>query len=141
MALVQLIYVSSAARILTDADIRRILESSVRHNAESGVTGMLLFSSGNFLQVLEGDSVDVDAAWSKIAADDRHHEIIEISKDAIANRDFGTWSMGFHGVSASDAKKLPGYAPFFEHGFDAKAIGAKPGLALDLLRKFADSNG
>jgi hypothetical protein len=48
--------------------------------------------------------------------------------------------MAFHGVNAEDAKMLPGYAPFFEHGFDAAAVGAKPGLALDMLKRFAATN-
>jgi hypothetical protein len=141
MALNQLIYVSSATRKLDEDDIRKILESAVRHNAANDVTGMLLYASGNFLQVLEGEEAAVDEAFSRISEDNRHQDIIEISREAVLSRDFAAWAMGFRGVSANDAKALPGYAPFFENGFNAATIGAKPGLALDLLIKFAANNG
>jgi hypothetical protein len=141
MALNQLIYVSSATRKLDEDDILRILESAVRHNAANDVTGMLLYASGNFLQVLEGEEAAVDEAFSRISEDNRHQDIIEISREAVPSRDFAAWSMGFRGVSADDAKALSGYAPFFENGFNAATIGAKPGLALDLLKKFAANNG
>jgi hypothetical protein len=40
----------------------------------------------------------------------------------------------------SDAVAHPGYAPFFEHGLDPARLGAKPGIALELLQEFARSN-
>jgi hypothetical protein len=140
MALTQLIYVSSAARNLDQGDIRRMLESCVRHNLANQVTGMLLFASGNFLQVLEGEEDAVDETMSRILLDHRHHGVIVISKETVTDRDFPTWLMGFRGVGATDAKTWPGYAPYFESGFNASAIGAKPGLALELLKTFAKSN-
>jgi len=73
----------------------------------------------------------------RIVADTRHFGVSEILYDPISERDFGTWSMGFHQVTMADADTLPGYAPFFEHGFNAAVIGAKPGVALDILRSFA----
>jgi hypothetical protein len=141
MALSQLIYVSTATRELEADDVGKILESAVRHNAVNDVTGMLLYASGNFLQVLEGEEVAVDEAFSRISRDDRHRDIIEISRGTVPARDFAAWSMGFRGVSATDAKALPGYAPFFVQGFNAVTIGAKPGLALDMLKRFAATNG
>jgi hypothetical protein len=140
MALTQLIYVSSAARNLDEGDIHRILESSVRHNAANDITGMLLFASGNFLQVLEGEEFAVEETMSRIQLDPRHHGVIVVSNDTVPGRDFGAWSMGFRGVGATDAKTWPGYAPYFESGFNASVIGAKPGLALELLKAFAKSN-
>jgi hypothetical protein len=140
MALSQLIYVSSATRPLTGDDIRTLLESSVRHNSTNDVTGMLLYASGSFLQVLEGDEAAIDEVFTRISADDRHHNIVVIARERVAARDFGSWSMGFRGVNVDDGKALRGYAPLFEHGFDAAAIGAKPGLALDLLKDFAANN-
>jgi hypothetical protein len=140
MALSQLIYVSSATRPLTGDDIRKILESAVRHNSANDVTGMLLHASGSFLQVLEGEDAAIDEVFARISADDRHHNLVVIARDKVAARDFGAWSMGSRGVNADDAKALPGYAPFLEHGFDAATIGAKPGLAFDMLKRFAANN-
>jgi hypothetical protein len=140
MALSQLIYVSSATRPLIGDDIRRLLESSVRHNSANDVTGMLLYASGSFLQVLEGEDAAIDEVFARIRADDRHHNLLVIARERIAARDFGAWSMGFRGVNDDDVKALPGYALFFEHGFEAAAIAVKPGVALELLKRFAEHN-
>jgi hypothetical protein len=140
MALNQLIYVSSATRKLDESDLAKILESAVRNNSVNDVTGMLLYASGNFLQVLEGAEAAVNETFSRISEDGRHQDIIEISREPVPSRDFVGWAMGFRGISANDAKALPGYAPFFENGFKAATIGARPGLALDLLKTFAANN-
>jgi hypothetical protein len=138
--LYQLIYVSSATSEYDAEAIRSILASSVRHNTENGITGLLLYSHGSIMQVLEGTKEAIAETMKRIVADTRHFSVIEMLYDPIPERDFGTWSMGFHEVTVADADALPGYAPFFEHGFDAAVIGAKPGMALDILRSFADKS-
>ncbi len=136
--LFQLIYVSSATAEYDADAIRQILASSVRHNAENGITGMLLYSHGSIMQVLEGTKEAIAETMGRIVADTRHFSVTEILYDPIRERNFGTWSMGFHQLTVADAEALPGYAPFFEHGFNADRIGARPGVALDILRSFAE---
>ena len=136
--LYQLIYVSTATAEYDADTIRSILESSVRRNAENGVTGLLLYSQGSIMQVLEGTGDAIAETMKRIVADERHFSVTELLYDPIPERDFGTWSMGFHEVTVADAESLPGYAPFFAHGFNAALIGAKPSIALDILRSFAD---
>jgi hypothetical protein len=140
MALIQLIYTSSACRQLSAADIDKILESSQRHNVENNVTGILLYGSGNFLQVLEGEEAAIDETMTRIAADDRHHGIIEILREVVTSRDFGAWAMGFRGLTANDVRTLDGYAPYFKNKANAATLGARPGVALDILRHFAEFN-
>lgn len=136
MAIVQLIYVSVAEHQLDDQEIRQLLDVSVRNNATRHITGMLLYAAGRFMQVLEGEDTDVDAIMGRIERDPRHHAIVVLSREAVSAREFPHWSMGFRGLTAQDAKSWPGYAPFFEFGFRAEKIGAKPGLALDILKTF-----
>jgi hypothetical protein len=140
MDIVQLIYVSTATRDLDDDEIRRVLDSSVTHNKEHEVTGMLLYSFGSFMQVLEGSQSAVEETMSRIYKDARHHGIIVMSKAQVHAREFGHWSMGFRGIHAEDVASWPGYAPFFEHGFNAALIGAQSGVALDMLKAFARNN-
>jgi len=45
-------------------------------NSRLGITGMLLYKAGLFLQVLEGDSVRVRELYSKIASDERHRAML-----------------------------------------------------------------
>jgi hypothetical protein len=140
MELVQLVYGSTATGDLSTEELRRIVESAVRHNTTNHITGMLLHSFGSFLQVLEGTEAAVDETMLRIFKDPCHQGIIILSVKKNPEREFANWAMGFRGVSADDVGLLPGYAPFFERGFDAERIKAKPGLAMELLRAFASSN-
>ena len=71
-ALVHLVYTSIAAREFSKEDHTELLKKSRAANELLGVTGMLLFSEGNFFQVLEGEPEVVDALYTKISRDPRH---------------------------------------------------------------------
>lgn len=138
MPLQQLIYVSSAVEVLPDEELDRILESSVRHNTPQQVTGMLLYSGGNFMQVLEGEAAALDETYDRICHDPRHRNIVLLYREVISSRSFMRWSMGFHRVTPKDAETHPAYAHLFSDGFDAQAIGAESGLAAALLLQFCE---
>jgi len=138
MALRQLIYVSTATHECRPDDLEAILESSVRHNKEVGITGLLLYKSGTFMQLIEGDDAAIEETLRRLHADRRHYGIIILYDDPASDRIFPGWSMGF---SLLDAKKLlthPEYIPILSGGFDAKKLGATPGFALKLLEDFAE---
>jgi hypothetical protein len=139
MGLIQLIYVSTATNELNDKEIRQILDSSIRHNTPQEVTGLLLYSHGSFMQVLEGEETAVDETMSRIKKDPLHHSILVMTRSPITVREFGTWAMAFRGIKAPDSATWPAYAPFFERGFNARLIDATPGVALEILRRFAET--
>jgi len=139
MALIQLIYVSTACEELGTVELDRILESAVRHNTAQQVTGMLLYAGGSFMQVLEGEESAVDETLGRLQVDPRHTGLFVLERAPIRARSFARWTMGFKRLDARDAAARPGYAPFFERGFDAGAIGARPGLALEMLTAFGSS--
>ena len=136
MALIHLIYVSSATAACDAAELEKILVASARNNAPLQLTGMLLYAQGNFMQVLEGEEAAIDQIYSRIVKDPRHTDVFVIEREAIEQRSFDQWSMGFRRLGATEALAHPAYAPFFERGFDAAKIGAHPGLALDMLKEF-----
>lgn len=140
MDLVRLIYVSCADHQMSDAELQEILAQAVARNKESGVTGMLLYSDGGFIQVLEGPSDAVDEIYARICGDRRHHSILRLCTDPIEQRDFAGWNMGFRRITASDAQSHPDFAPFFSSDFDPEKQGIRPGLALQVLREFAEHN-
>ncbi|MTW20334.1 BLUF domain protein [Allochromatium palmeri] len=137
MPLIHIIYVSTAHQECSPAELKAILESSARHNARHGITGMLLYAEGCFLQILEGEAGPVDETYARVARDARHFGLIELERDEIQARSFEQWSMGFKQVTEEEIRRHPSFAPFFEHGFDPASIGAHPGLAFDLLQAFA----
>jgi len=136
MSLVQLIYVSELVNN-DETQIPAIMASSVRHNAEDGITGMLLYSQGNFLQVLEGERNKVDATYARIAQDLRHRNTVMLTEEPVDERYFPDWSMGYRQLEPELATQIPQYAPFFQFGFDAQAFQAKPGVALEMLELFS----
>jgi hypothetical protein len=131
-----LIYVSTATASYDVAALDKMLESAARHNAPQHITGMLLYAGGNFMQVLEGEKDAVDETYGRIARDSRHTDLHIVENERIAERSFSKWSMGFRRLGAAEAATHPAYAPFFAGGFDAAGIGAKPGLALEILKSF-----
>lgn len=91
----QMIYLSSATGQLAEGALARILNSSVRNNAESEITGLLIFHEGAFFQVLEGPAEAVAACFARIEADPRHCQIIRMIERSVAARSFPAWRMGF----------------------------------------------
>lgn len=97
----QLIYVSAATVPIDFLGLEQIKAVSVERNTQVGVTGLLLYGGGNFVQVLEGDDLAVDETMARIRIDPRHHQIYVVSDVAVAQREFSRWQMGFKCVDDS----------------------------------------
>ena len=50
----QLIYISTASKTLNDRQVSEMLARSRGNNSRTGVTGLLVYHRGRFLQALEG---------------------------------------------------------------------------------------
>lgn len=137
MSLIQLIYVSAATIELSDEELAKVLESSVRHNKEQGVTGMLLYAGGNFIQVLEGEAAAIDETMSRIERDPRHFQLIVLERSPVAEREFGNWYMGFRHLNEAEIAD-PSFVPFCTHQMAPERMQVKPGVALELLRHFVE---
>ncbi|MFN3862011.1 MAG: BLUF domain-containing protein [Roseateles sp.] len=92
--LVRLMYASRATAPLTDADLAAILKTSREHNPAEGITGLLCYSDGLFVQVLEGGRDAVNARYTQIVQDRRHRDVILLGYEEIAEREFPGWTMG-----------------------------------------------
>ncbi|HKU55240.1 MAG TPA: BLUF domain-containing protein [Rhizomicrobium sp.] len=91
----QLLYVSNTALEIGLNDLDRILTTSRRNNAMMGITGLLLFIDGGFLQILEGEERAVRELYTRIACDPRHRNPRLMLDREIPARAFPDWSMGF----------------------------------------------
>lgn len=92
--LVRLMYASRATAPVTEADLAPILKTSREHNPAEGITGLLCFSDGMFVQVLEGGRDAVNARYKRIVQDHRHRDVILLAYEEITERDFPGWTMG-----------------------------------------------
>jgi hypothetical protein len=105
--LFQLCYASTATRELLREDLLALLSQSRERNAEDGITGLLLFQGGHFLQVLEGDAERVRATFKRIRDDHRHAQIALIFEDLVSERQYPDWSMGFQALDGSEWMEFP----------------------------------
>ena len=98
----KLLYVSTTKRDFPEPDLQAILAVSRKNNPSLGVTGLLLYIDGGFLQVLEGDREVIRVLYDKIAQDTRHWNA-KILLEEQGERNFGQWSMGFKELNVGDA--------------------------------------
>lgn len=92
--LVRLMYASRAASPVDPEELSAILRQSKTRNPEAGITGVLCWSGGHFIQVLEGGRAAINALYNRIAADPRHTDVTLLTYEEIAERRFAGWSMG-----------------------------------------------
>jgi len=136
-----LIYISSATRAMGDADLADILEVSRRKNAERGLTGMLLYSDGSFIQVLEGARDTLHELFDRIARDARHCDITLLAEQAIRERAFGDWTMGFERADRAELARRAGVTDFLDSSKPLRdCFQGRGGVAQSLLVSFRNSN-
>ena len=127
----QILYASTTHREVADAVLNDILAASRRNNAKVGVTGMLLFIEGGFMQVLEGEDRCVTETYARICNDKRHWSIT-VLLDRDAPRTFGAWSMGFEKPSAI----AEGMFEITRDAIDGKLEPGAPAEIVGLLQTF-----
>jgi hypothetical protein len=87
-------YASRAAAGMDHEELLAILRQSKATNPLHGITGVLCYSEGIFLQVLEGGRSAVNRLYNRIVADPRHREVELMLYEETSERRFAGWSMG-----------------------------------------------
>ena len=126
--LVRLMYASRAASAITQDELSLILKKSKANNATVGVTGVLCYSTGIFLQVLEGGRMAVSKLYNDIANDVRHHDVILLGYEEIGERSFVGWSMGQVNLDRLNPTLLMKYSELAV--LDPYAVSGKASMAL-----------
>lgn len=134
-----LVYASSAARLFSESDLSDLLATSRENNARAGITGMLLYKDGNFMQVLEGEEGAVRELYEKIGTDPRHKGEITLLRSIADERQFPDWSMGFRDLDSLEARATPGYNEFLNTPLTGREFSGDPTRAQQLLLTFKRS--
>ena len=92
--LVRLLYVSRAVEPESAQAIDAILASARNHNLAQGITGILCYGGGIFLQAIEGGRGPVNVLYNQIVSDPRHKDVVLLHYEEISERHFGGWTMG-----------------------------------------------
>lgn len=108
--LVRLMYASRAAAGLDQEALSAILRQSRAANPVHGITGVLCYSEGVFLQVLEGGRDRVNRLYNRIVADPRHHGSEIMLYEEISERRFAGWAMGQVALSRLNPSLLLKYS-------------------------------
>jgi len=125
--LVRLLYASRAVN--PDASgIEDILTKSRQYNPTSGITGILCYGGGIFLQAIEGGRMAVSDLYRHIQNDSRHKDVVLLHYEEIFERRFGGWTMGQVNMSKINTNILLKYAERPE--LDPYAVSGKVSLAL-----------
>jgi hypothetical protein len=102
MRLGHLIYLSESTLSGRVVDELAELHATANYlNAKVGVTGLLLYNAGQFLQILEGQQRVLEMVFQKIERDPRHTNVCRLVTEPIGRRLFPRWNMGVVNVELS----------------------------------------
>jgi hypothetical protein len=125
--LVRLLYASRAVDTSPCA-IEAIVATAREHNASCGITGILCYGGGIFLQAIEGGRSAVNALYGHILRDVRHQDVELLHFEEISERRFGGWTMGQVNLSKLNHSILLKYSEKPE--LDPYAVSGKVSFAL-----------
>lgn len=130
-----LTYVSSARSLWSVPELDRLLESARAWNEPRELTGMLLYSGGNFIQAVEGPEGRVAEVFERICADSRHRGLLVLLDEQVERRAFPAWTMGFQRFDAG-APDLVGHTRFLLDPAGAVGTGDRTAAQMILLDSF-----
>ena len=104
MNLVRVIYISDATTKVVDSELAELIARASGNNETLGITGLLIYSGGHFLQVLEGETLRLNSLFSRIVADPRHTKVRQLLSKPTESRLFPDWGMQL--VNANESAPL-----------------------------------
>ena len=125
--LVRLLYASRAVDPQPNV-IESILAQSRQFNPSTGITGILVYGGGIFLQAIEGGREAVSDLYGHIQKDERHKQVVLSHYEEISERRFGGWTMGQVDVARVNTNILLKYSERAE--LDPYSVSGVVSLAL-----------
>lgn len=108
-----LVYSSTATHAFSEGELDALLQQARGRNERLGVTGMLSYRSGSFVQFLEGDPRHIDALLESLRADDRHRDLTVLIDEPISERQFTNWTMGYERMRPPTSPAPEGFRDTF----------------------------
>jgi len=133
------IYVSTATKPLSEAELDALLQQSRAWNRSVNITGILLYSEEHFMQFLEGGRDEVLSLLAKIRVDPRHHGLIVVVQEEHLAREFSEWAMAYKKLAKDTRIEVPGYSDYLELPLTSEKFLMNPTKTLELLLAFKKS--
>jgi NAD(P)H-flavin reductase len=108
--MVELIYRSEMASSLNLPEVYAIMKEARQRNEAMSVTGVLLFNTQYFLQLIEGPEQSIDALYPSIERDRRHQKVERLVRRDISQRTWANWSMALVMPTADNQHILDRYS-------------------------------
>ena len=134
--MIQVSYISQTTAPMSSEDLLSLLDESRRNNEKLGVTGLLLYANGTFLQAVEGEAEVVDALIERICNDSRHQHIKMLRRVEIDEPQYAEWSMGFDVIGKDDLDEVEGLRNFTPETFDFSLLVDNDSLVDTLLERY-----
>ena len=136
--MIQVSYVSRLSQPMSSEQLLALLMQCRDNNAAQGVTGMLLYGNGTFLQVIEGDAPVIDGLVEKIWADPRHAEKKLLHRREISRREYADWSMAFERISDEGFWSVEGLKDFSARDFNYDYLVGHQPLVSALMDRYRE---
>mgnify|MGYP000072973514 FL=1 len=111
----RLVYRSKATGEVGSLALFNLLMQARKKNAERDISGHLIFDGEDFTQWIEGPTESLNALWESLQRDDRHHQLILISRTPAETRRFAEWTMAFSSYPSLNSQNMPGFFPVDEN--------------------------
>ena len=113
-----LIYRSQASRALHEVTLVPLLRKARRYNQQANLSGLLVHTKGQFLQIIEGPEPALSDLFARIVDDPRHYDVHMLAYGTVPERAFADWRMAYAPTNEVIFKKITGFLP----------LAASPGL-------------
>lgn len=140
--MVQLVYASSLSLKgrLSMSIFDEIEAQATLHNERNGITGILCYGNGQFLQCIEGEKAKIADLQSRIFSDPRHKNLKVLLIRQIDQRHFSDWRMRllflerwlWSPATKQQAAQLSPFLPFSPHGWRPQ----RTAQFLDVIQSF-----
>lgn len=90
-------YIESEKNV--EEDIQDIVRVAKVKNLQLGITGVLFFHNGKFIQVIEGEEKNIRSLLNIINKDKRHQNLVYLVDTVVQSRGFQDWNMDSFNLS------------------------------------------
>lgn len=99
-------YISEYCGELRDMpqDFNNILNTARKENPVHGITGVLFYDQGKFIQIIEGEKESLETLMHKLKCDHRHKNMKTLIDTAVDRRELADWNMEAFNISSHKGK-------------------------------------
>lgn len=134
--ILQITYASTCRNLFAEKELNNLLEKSRAANLKNGITGLLAYKDGNFMQSFEGPEQKITELMLKISQDTRHFGIIILLKGFGERREFSNWSMAYLNLSGDPSEGFSDFLTSDKSEHEKKISASKAKTLLLNFRKF-----